>query len=81
LIVHELTDWSSGTGLKGDVWRNTNVVSPGHGRVLTKRREDHEEALAERGCDFALVETADLDEVAFREVDTNLLPCLTESSV
>jgi hypothetical protein len=55
---------------------------PGIGKVLlTERRQDHEQSLSEGRGDFALVEPSDLNEVAFREVDADLLPRLTQRSV
>jgi hypothetical protein len=49
--------------------------------VLTEWGEDHEQALAERRRDLALVKAPDLDKVGLGEVDANLLPRLTEGGV
>ena len=77
-------DCSSGTGLNGEVWTNTEVSGYERGDREgghTEWAENHEQTLAQARRDFPLVQPSDLYEFPLCQVHANLLPRLPQSRV
>lgn len=54
----------------------TGVIHFNFQNTLTEGRQDHQEALPQRGGDLSVVELSDASEIPFGKVQTNLLPRL-----